>query len=81
MTVQWLTYAALLKWKVVMAAVAELSQNLREVMDTDAVWNRASVASAVREMKKMTTKVLLHVSGLEIMKLWKCENVMVLTIA
>ena len=36
MTVQWLTYAALLKRRVEMAVAAESSQNLREAMDTDA---------------------------------------------
>jgi len=36
MMAQWLTYAALLKWKVVIAVVTESSQNLREALGTDA---------------------------------------------
>ena len=81
MTAQWLTYAALLKWRVVVAAAAKSSQKLREAMDTDAVWDLASMASTVREMKEMKPMVLLHVSKLEITRSWKCENVIMLTIA
>jgi len=45
-----------------MVLVAESSQDLREAMDTDAVRDRASMASAVREMGMMP-RVLAHVSG------------------
>jgi len=68
--VQWLTYAALLKWRVEMAAVAESTQNLREAMDTDAARDRASVVNAVREVEK-TLRILSPVSELEIMRSWK----------
>ena len=81
MMVQWLTYAALLKWRVEMAAVAESSQNLREAMDTDSALDRASKVSAAREVEKMTPRALPHVSGLEITRSWKCGGVMMLTIA
>ena len=43
MTVQWLTYAALLKWKVAIAVVAESSQSLREAIDTNVARDRASM--------------------------------------
>ena len=74
MMVQWLTYAALLRWRVVIVAVVESSQNLREAMDTDAARDRTSMVR--REAKKMTPRVLPHVSELEIMRSWKCEDVM-----
>ena len=80
MTAQWLTYVALLKWRVVVAAAAKSSQKLRETMDTDAAWDLASMVSAVREMKEMKPRELLHVFELEITRSWKCEGVMMLTI-
>jgi hypothetical protein len=75
MMVQWLTYAALLKRRVVMATAVGSSQNLRKEMDTDAARDRASVVNAVRETRK-TPRVLTHVSELEIARSWKCEEVM-----
>jgi hypothetical protein len=74
-------YAALPKWRVVVAAAAKSSQKLKEAMDTDAAWNLASMVSAVREMKEMKPWVSLYVSELEITRSWKCEDVMMLTIA
>ena len=64
MTVQWLTYAALLQWTVAMAVVAESSQSMREAMETDVAQDRASMVSAVREMQ-MTPRMLPHVSKLK----------------
>jgi hypothetical protein len=65
----------------VIVVVAESSHNSREARDTDTARDRASKVSAVREVKKMTPRVLLHVSELEITKSWKCEDVRMLTVA
>jgi hypothetical protein len=67
MTVQWLTYAALLKRKMVMAIVVESFQNLRRAMDTDAARDRASMVSAVGKMKITPGG---GVSELEITRSW-----------
>jgi len=71
----------MLKWKVAMAVEVESSHILREVLDTDAARNRASVVDAVRGMKEMKPRVLPHVFELEITRSWKYEDVMTLTIA
>ena len=64
-----------------MAIVVESSHNLRKAMDADAARDRVSMASAVREMKKMPPRVLPHVSELGITRSWKYEGVMMLTMA
>ena len=62
--------AAVLKWRVVLAAVAESPQNLGG-MDADAARDLASVVTVVlNETEKMTPTT----DELDITRSWKCED-------
>ena len=59
MTVQWHTYAGVLRWRVVMAAMVASPPNGSEY---DVAKDRASVVSAART-EGMARRVTPHVSG------------------